>query len=94
MKSFIMKTKILLLTSLISIGLLTGASAFARGGGGGGGQGGGAGVPARSGSGSTTTYRGNPNSQGTPVQDGSGKTTAPGKGAKDGTGTNANCPNK
>jgi hypothetical protein len=92
-----MKTKIILLTALISVGLLTGASAFARGGGGGGGGNGGArggGTPVRDGSGQTVN-RGNPKSQGTPLKDGSGKATAPGKGAKDGTGPNAaNCPNK
>lgn len=90
-----MKTKIILLTSLISLGLLTGASAFARGGAGGGGANRGAcgGTPVRDGSGQTAN-RGNPNSQGTPLKDGSGKATAPGKGAKDGTGNQANCPNQ
>ncbi len=87
-----MKSKIILLTTLISLGLLTGASAFARGGGGGGNRGGGGGTPVRNGSGQTVN-RGNPKSQGTPLKDGSGKATAPGKGAKDGTGNKANCPN-
>jgi hypothetical protein len=88
-----MKTKIILITALISVGLLTGASAFARGGGGGGGGNGG-GTPVRDGSGQTVN-RGNPKSQGTPLKDGSGKATAPGKGVKDGTGPNAaNCPTK
>ena len=90
-----MKTKIILITSLISVGLLTGASAFARGGNGGGNGGGnrgsGTGIPVRDGSGQTLN-RGNPNSTGTPLKDGSGRATAPGKGAKDGTGANANCP--
>ena len=88
-----MKTKIILITSLISVGLLTGASAFARGGNGGGnrGSGAGTGTPVRDGSGQTLN-RGNPNSTGTPLKDGSGRATAPGNGAKDGTGANANCP--
>jgi hypothetical protein len=46
----------------------------------------------RDGSGKSINKRGNPNSTGTPVRDGSGKATAPGKGPKDGTGNNANCP--
>ena len=89
-----MKTKIILLTSLISAGLLLGTTAYARGGSGGGGnRGNGGGVPVRDGSGqSVNPNRGNPNSNGTPLKDGSGKTTAPGKGAKDGTGNQANCP--
>lgn len=86
-----MKTKIIILTTLISLGLLTGASAFARGGNGGS-RDGGAGTPVRDGSGQTAN-RGNPNSQGSPLKDGTGKATAPGKGAKDGTGAKANCPN-
>lgn len=57
------------------------------------GSGRGQGTPLRDGSGKAETARGNPNSTGTPLQDGSGKATAPGKGAKDGTGNNANCPN-
>ena len=84
-----MKTKIILIISLISVGLLTGASAFARGGNGG--SRAGTGTPVRDGSGQTLN-RGNPNSTGTPLKDGSGRATAPGKGAKDGTGANANCP--
>lgn len=98
-----MKTKIIILTSLISAGLLAGTSALAagsRGGGGnGGGNGGGGGrgctqaAPAQDGSGKSVNNRGNPNSTGTPLRDGSGKDTAPGKGAKDGTGNQANCPN-
>ena len=36
--------------------------------------------------------RGNPNGNGTPLRDGSGRATAPGKGPKDGSGNNANCP--
>jgi len=90
-----MKTKIIILTSLISAGLLLGTTAYARGGGGNGGgnRGNGGGTPVRDGSGqSVNPDRGNPNSNGTPVQDGSGKTTAPGKGAKDGSGNQAGCP--
>lgn len=96
-----MKTKIIILTSLISAGLLAGTSALAAGprGGGGGGNGGGGGrgynqvAPAQDGSGKSINNQGNPNSTGTPLRDGSGKDTAPGKGAKDGTGNQANCPN-
>lgn len=93
-----MKTKTILLTFLIAAGLLAGTSAFARGGGGGGARnGGGRGpvltAPVRDGAGKAVNHRGNPNSTGTPVKDGSGKATAPGKGAKDGTGNQANCPN-
>jgi hypothetical protein len=104
-----MKTKITLLTALISVGLLTSASSFARGGQGGGGSanrgasrttpnaacdltGPGQGTPLQDGSGKALNNRGNPNSTGTPLRDGSGRATAPGKGAKDGTGNNANCP--
>jgi hypothetical protein len=86
-----MKNKIVLLTSLISVGLLTSATAFAGNGNGGGQRGTGAGTPVCDGSGQTLN-RGNPNSTGTPLKDGSGKATAPGKGAKDGTGTQADCP--
>lgn len=83
-----MKTKIILLSSLVSAGLLLGTAAYARGGNGGS-------APARAGSGPTVQpNRGNPNSNGTPLKDGSGKTTAPGKGAKDGTGPKADCPKK
>lgn len=101
-----MKTKIMLVTVLISAGLMTSASAFARGPGGGAGAGRGGnrnnavcdlsgpgqGTPLRDGSGKAVNNRGNPNSTGTPLRDGSGKTTAPGKGPKNGTGSNANCP--
>lgn len=88
-----MKTKIILLTALISAGLLAGTSAFAAGPRGGNGQGNrNSSVPVRDGSGKSVNNRGNPNSTGTPVRDGSGKATAPGKGAKDGTGNRANCP--
>ncbi len=79
-----MKTKFLLVSILISAGLMT--SAFAASGRGNGGSG-------------PNTARPAPNcnltgpGQGTPLRDGSGKTTAPGKGPKDGTGNNANCPN-
>lgn len=85
-----MKTKLILIVTLLSAGLLTGTSVYARGGGGGGGprgQGSGAQVNRDAGP------RGNPNSLGTPLRDGSGKATAPGKGAKNGTGNRANCPN-
>jgi len=91
-----MKIKTILLTSLISAGLLAGTSAFAagpRGGNGGGNRGSAPAAPARDGSGKAVNNRGNPNSTGTPVRDGSGKATAPGNGAKDGTGNQANCPN-
>ena len=91
-----MKTKTIILTSLITAGLLLGTTAFARGGGngnGGGNRGNGGGTPVRDGSGQAVNpSRGNPNSNGTPVKDGSGKATAPGKGAKDGTGNQADCP--
>jgi hypothetical protein len=103
-----MKTKIMLITALISAGLLTSASAFARGPGGGGSAGRGAGrtapnancdlsgpgqgTPLQDGSGKALNQRGNPNSTGTPLKNGSGKATAPGKGPKNGTGNNANCP--
>ena len=100
-----MKTKFLLVSVLLSAGLVT--SAFAgngRGNGGGGSNtarpapncdlsGPGQGTPLRDGSGKSVNNRGNPNGNGTPVRDGSGKATAPGKGPKDGTGNNANCPN-
>jgi hypothetical protein len=103
-----MKTKTTLIALLISAGLLTGASAFARGPGGYGAgaanrgasrpnascdlSGPGQGMPLRDGSGRAVNNRGNPNSTGTPLRDGSGKATAPGKGAKDGTGNQVNCP--
>ena len=97
----------MLITALISAGLLTSTSSFARGPGGGGSAGRGAsgtnascdlsgpgqGTPLLDGSGKALNNRGNPNSTGTPLRDGSGKATAPGKGPKNGTGTNANCPN-
>lgn len=104
-----MKNKITLVSVLLSASLLASASAFARGPGNAGrgnasatrgttsapcdltdpGQG----TPLRDGSGKVANNRGNPNSTGTPLKDGSGKATAPGKGAKDGSGNNANCPN-
>lgn len=80
-----MKTKIILITVLLSAGLVASASAAPRGNGNRG--------ASRPGTGEMTGARGNPNSTGTPLRDGSGKATAPGKGAKDGTGTQANCPN-
>ncbi len=95
----------MLITALISVGLLTSASAFARGPGGSGSRGAsrapsascdlsgpGQGTPLQDGSGKALNNRGNPNSTGTPLRDGSGRATAPGKGPKDGTGNNANCP--
>ncbi len=110
MKDKIMKTKIILITSLISIGLLTGATTYARGGGGGGsGSGGGSsfrsiklpnlGNPNSSGTqlkdgSGRSADRGNSKSTGTKLKDGSGKANAKGQGPKDGTGLNANCPNK
>ena len=103
-----MKTKDILLSLIISAGLLTGASAFARGPGGNGSGGAnrgtsqpaptcdlsgpGQGTPLHDGSGKALNNRGNPNSAGTPLRDGSGRATAPGKGPKNGTGNIANCP--
>jgi hypothetical protein len=104
-----MKTKVTLVSVLLSASLLASASAFARGPGNAGRgnasasrgpasaacdlTGPGQGTPLRDGSGKALNNRGNPNSTGTPLKDGSGKATAPGKGPKDGTGNNANCPN-
>lgn len=92
-----MKTKSIVLTVLISAGLLAGTSAFAAGARGGNGQGNrgsgsGAGVPVQDGSGKSANSRGNPNSTGTPLRDGSGKANSQAKGAKDGSGNQANCP--
>lgn len=91
-----MKTKFIVLTTLLSAGLLAGTSALAAGPRGGNGQGNrnpsAPAAPVRDGSGKAVNNRGNPNSTGTPVRDGSGKATAPGKGAKDGSGNQANCP--
>ena len=100
-----MKTKIVLISVLLSAGLVT--SAFAAQGRGNGGSGRntvrpapncdltgpGQGAPLRDGSGKALNNRGNPNSTGTPLRDGSGKATAPGKGPKDGYGNNGSCPN-
>jgi hypothetical protein len=100
-----MKTKIILVSVLLSAGLATSALAAQGRGNGGSGRnvtrpavpcdpsGPGQGTPLRDGSGKAINNRGNPNSTGTPLRDGSGKATAPGKGPKDGTGNNANCPN-
>ena len=100
-----MKTKIVLVSLLLSAGLLTSALAANGRGSSGAGRnstrpapncdlsGPGQGTPIRDGSDKSVKNRGNPNSNGTPVRDGSGKATAPGKGAKNGTGNNANCPN-
>ena len=99
-----MKTKIVLVSFLLSAGLAT--SAFAAHGRGNGNAsrgaarlapncdltGPGQGTPLRDGSGKVLNNRGNPNSTGTPLRDGSGKATAPGKGPKGGSGNNANCP--
>lgn len=79
-----MKTSLLLLCVLISASLLASAPVHAAGNGRSSGRSGNA----------STIVRGNPKSTGTPLQDGSGKTTAPGRGAKDGTGNQANCPNR
>jgi hypothetical protein len=79
-------TRILLLTSILAG--LTAISVSARGPGGGGSgscQGG-------SGPRDPSLCDGSGRGQGTPLHDGSGKATAPGKGAKDGTGNKANCP--
>ncbi|HEY0945738.1 MAG TPA: hypothetical protein VGD81_10735 [Opitutaceae bacterium] len=96
-----MKTTKLILVPSLALALAAG-SAFARGPGGGGGHGRmqcdptlcpNGGVPALDGSGRQgTASRGNPKSVGTPLRDGSGKATAPGRGAKDGTGNRAACP--
>lgn len=100
-----MKTKIILVSLLIGAGLTTSVLAGQGRGNGGSARGGSRpaapclpsgssqDTPARDGTGKIQNNRGNPNSQGTPLRDGSGKATAPGKGPKDGTGTNANCPN-
>ncbi len=56
------------------------------------GSGPGQGTPRRDGSGKALKDRGNPSSTGTPLRDGSGRSTAPGKGAKDGSGNNPSCP--
>lgn len=99
-----MKTKIILLSILVSAGLVTGAYAAQGRGNGSANRGAarpsascdltgpGQGTPLRDGSGRMLNNRGNPNSTGTPLRDGSGKATAPGKGPKNGTGNNANCP--
>lgn len=99
-----MKTKIVLVSFLLSAGLST--SAFAAQGRGNGNAsrgaarpapncdltGPGQGTPLRDGSGKVLNNRGNPNGTGTPLRDGSGRATAPGKGPKDGSGNNASCP--
>ncbi|HQF37506.1 MAG TPA: hypothetical protein PK322_00145 [Opitutaceae bacterium] len=56
------------------------------------GSGPGQGTPRRDGSGKALNDRGNPNSTGTPLRDGSGRSSAPGQGAKDGSGNNPDCP--
>jgi hypothetical protein len=88
-----MKTKIILVSVLLSAGLVT--SAFAaqgrgnsqagRGNSSGSGSGRGTAQP------SASCDQSGPG-QGTPVRDGSGKANSPGKGAKDGSGNQANCP--
>jgi hypothetical protein len=86
-----MKTKFVVLSVLLSAGLVTSAFAAGRGN-----DNRGScvpGTPVLDGSGRPVIHRGNPNGTGTPVRDGSGKSTAPGKGAKDGTGNRADCPN-
>jgi hypothetical protein len=98
-----MKTKIVLLSVLLSAGLVASASAAGRGNRGGSGNAGrganngvcdlsgpGQGTPLRDGSGRGVC--GNPNGTGTPLRDGSGKASAPGKGPKDGSGNRADCP--
>lgn len=84
-----MKTKIIILSMFLTAGLLAGTSAFAAGPRGGQGQGGHNGAPACDGSGQGAR----PGCNGTPLRDGSGKAGAPGKGAKDGSGNQADCPN-
>lgn len=88
-----MKTKFVVLTVLLSAGLVTSAFAAGRGNAN---RGSGScvpGTPVLDGSGRPVIHRGNPNGTGTPARDGSGKARAPGKGAKDGTGNRADCPN-
>lgn len=88
-----MKTKIILVSVLLSAGLVTGAfaaqgrgnSSAGRGTSSGAGSGRGTAQP------SANCDQTGPG-QGTPLRDGSGKATAPGKGAKDGSGNRANCP--
>jgi hypothetical protein len=99
-----MKTRILVLSAVLCASLVATAAAAGRGNGNGNANRGagrppacdlsrpGQGVPLRDGSGRVQAGRGNPASNGTPRRDGSGKATAPGKGAKDGTGNRANCP--
>lgn len=98
-----MKTKMILLAALASSALVLPAGAASRGQGNSGRapasrpatcdlSGPGAGTPLRDGSGRARQGMGNPNSTGTPLRDGSGKATAPGRGPKDGTGNQANCP--
>lgn len=88
-----MKTKIILVSVLLSAGLVTGAFAAqgrgnnsaGRGNSSGAGSGRGTAQP------SASCDQSGPG-QGTPVRDGSGKANSPGKGAKDGSGNQANCP--
>lgn len=93
-----MKTKFVLLSALLSAGLVAGA--FAAQGRGNGGSGRNASCPAAgscdlSGPGQGTPRRdgSGKSANGTPRLDGSGRATAPGNGAKAGTGNRSNCPN-
>ena len=88
-----MKTKIILVSVLLSAGLVTGA--FAAQGRGNSGAGRGSSNASGSSRGTAQPIASCDQSgpgQGTPVRDGSGKANCPGKGAKDGTGNRANCP--
>jgi hypothetical protein len=82
-----MKTKLILVSVLISAGLVTGAFAAQGGGKGNANRGGGSGS---SQSGANCDQAGT--GQCTPQRDGSGKAKSPGKGAKDGSGKKSNCP--
>ena len=94
-KSKNMKTKIILVSVLLSAGLVTGA--FAAQGRGNSGAGRGTSTNSGSGSGrgsaqpSASCDQSGPG-RGTPLRDGSGKANSPGKGAKDGSGNQANRP--
>ena len=78
-----MKTKIILVSVLLSAGLVT--SAFAA-------QGRGNSSAGRGTSSGAGSGRGTAQPSASCDQTGPGKATAPGKGAKDGTGNRANCP--
>lgn len=85
-----MKTKIIIVSVLFSAGLVTGA--FAAQGRGNSGASRGSGTANRGTVQSGVNCDQSGPGQGTPVRDGSGKASAPGKGAKGGSGNQANCP--